>query len=144
MLQSVNGLHGFTIHAEDGEIGKSKDLCFDDRHWTIRYVVVDTGKWLPGRQVLIPPTSVKCIDWSGRTIPVNLTCDQVRDSPDVLTDEPVSRQHEEQLSAYYGWPTYWAGDSFGFEPIPLAMPMPMPMESVRPSKAIHTFVARMK
>lgn len=123
MLRSIHDLHGFTIHAEDGEIGKMRDLYFDDGRWIVRYVVVDTGKWLPGRQVLISPASVKGVDWFGRTIPVTLTRDQVRNSPDVLTHQPVSRQHEADLSAYYGWPSYWTVEPFGFEPAPV-LPLP--------------------
>ncbi len=125
MLQSINDLHGFAIHAEDGEIGTLEDLYFDDRHWTIRYLIVSTGNWLAGRRVLISPASAESIDWSGHTIPVNLTCDQVRNSPDVLTKKPVSRQHEAELSAYYGWPSYWTAGPFAFEPSPLTLPVPV-------------------
>jgi hypothetical protein len=69
MLQSINHLHDFTIHAEDGAIGTIEDLYLDDAHWTIRSLVVDTGKWLPGRRVLMPanieesdPRRAKIID----------------------------------------------------------------------------------
>jgi hypothetical protein len=122
MLQSINDLHGFTIHAGDGEIGTIEDLYFDDGHWTIRYLVVDTGKWLPGRRVLISPASAKGVDWPGKTISVNLTCEQVKNSPEAVTDRPVARQHEQELSAYYGWPSYWTGDPFG----PMSMPLLFP------------------
>jgi uncharacterized protein YrrD len=124
MLQSVNHLHGFTIHAQDGELGAVKDVYLDEGHWTIRYLVVDTGKWLPGRLVLISPSSAKGVDWLRRTILVDLTCDQVRNSPDVATDKPVFRQHEEALSAYYGWPAYWTMEPLGFELNPLILPLP--------------------
>lgn len=121
MLQSINELEGFRICAEDGDIGAVEDLYFDDGHWTVRYLVVHTGKWLFGRQVLISPASAKGVNWPDRTISVNLTCDQVRNSPDLATDRPVSRQHEEELSAYYAWPSYWAVDPFGPEPMPLPL-----------------------
>lgn len=125
MLQSVNNLHGFVIHALDGELGRIEDLYFDDRHWTVRYLVVDTGKWLAGRRVLISPACVTGIDWPSRRISVTLTSDQVKNSPDVSTERTVSRQHEEELSAYYGWPSYWATGAFGFEPAPLSPPVAM-------------------
>jgi hypothetical protein len=48
MLHSIKELKGYVIAAEDGEIGRCKDFLFDDRHWAIRYMVVDTRKWLPG------------------------------------------------------------------------------------------------
>src|SRR5436305_1256813 len=43
MLRSVKDLQGLTIHATDGEIGKAEEFLFDDRRWTIRYLVVNTG-----------------------------------------------------------------------------------------------------
>jgi len=121
MLQSLSNVHGFKLHARDGELGTADDVYFDDAHWMVRYLVVDTGKWLPGRLVLIAPPSVTGLNWTGRTISVDLTCDQVRNSPDASDDKPVSRQHEQALSVYYGWPPYWA-DPAGFEPFPLPVP----------------------
>src|ERR1019366_2899047 len=55
MLSRAKTLKGYKLHSLDGEIGKVKEFYFDDRHWTIRYLVADTGNWLPGRQVLISP-----------------------------------------------------------------------------------------
>ena len=55
MLRSIKQLHGAKLGASDGEIGHVKDFYFDDQNWAVRYVVADTGSWLPGRQVLISP-----------------------------------------------------------------------------------------
>ena len=52
MLQSLKQLYGDKLGASDGEIGHVKDFYFDDQNWAVRYVVADTGSWLPGRQVL--------------------------------------------------------------------------------------------
>jgi uncharacterized protein YrrD len=117
MLQSANDLHKFTLHAKDGNIGAVADLYFDDARWIVRYLVVDTAHWLPGRRVLISPASVEGVDWPARKILVSLTRDQVRNSPDTATDKPVSRQQEERLMAYYGWPAYWPEVPFGMEPM---------------------------
>lgn len=125
MLQSITGLLKFAIHAEDGEIGHIDDACFDDAGWTIRYVVVRAGIWPLGRQKLISPASIRRVDWASHRISVALTCEQVRTSPDVETNKPVSRQHEADLSAYYGWPQYWDFVSVGLEPLP-ALPLPNP------------------
>ena len=53
MLSKAGTLTGYKLDSLDGEIGKVKEFYFDDRHWTIRYLVADTGNWLRGRQVLI-------------------------------------------------------------------------------------------
>ena len=76
MLRSASHLKGTTIAATDGDIGSIQDLYFDDLTWTIRYLVVDTGTWLPGRQVLISPRSVGTVAEEDR-IPVALTKRQV-------------------------------------------------------------------
>jgi hypothetical protein len=84
-----------------------KDLYFDDHAWTVRYLVVDTGTWLPKRKVLISPESAGEPDWSAACIPLELTTKQVEGSPSVQSDKPVSRQHEQALSSYYDWSAYW-------------------------------------
>jgi len=61
MLRSVSELQGYVLAAKDGEIGLCKDFLFDDRHWVTRYKVADTGKWLPGRKVLVTPPSIESI-----------------------------------------------------------------------------------
>jgi len=107
MLQSLKNIEGYGLKAIDGELGKTKDFYFDDASWTVRYAVVDTQKWLPGRRVLISPTSFKEPQWSQSMIPTSLTMDQVRESPSVETDRPVSRQHEAALAKHFAWPVYW-------------------------------------
>jgi uncharacterized protein YrrD len=102
-------LHGWTLHATDGDIGHVEDLYFDDRHWTIRYLVVNTGTWLFGRRVLISPLGIAEVDWDRRAINTHLTCEQVANSPDIDMEQPVSRQQERSYFGYYGWPVYWSG-----------------------------------
>jgi uncharacterized protein YrrD len=109
MLRKVNDLNGYKIQATDGELGKVKDVFFDDEKWVIRYLVVETGTWLNSRQVLISPYSVAGIDEVDESISVHLTQEQVRNSPDIDTHQPVSRQMEGDFSRYYGLGNYWLG-----------------------------------
>jgi uncharacterized protein YrrD len=109
MLRKTSDLMGFGIHAEDGDFGKVKDLLFDDEKWVIRYLVIDTGGFLLNRKVLISPYVVQAIDWKSRVIHITLTREQVRESPDIDTNMPVSRQHELETLRYYRWPYYWGG-----------------------------------
>ena len=99
----------FTIRALDGELGTVTDIYFDDETWAIRYLVVDTGGWLGGRQVLISPMSVVNTDWAAEQLDVSLTKRQVEHSPKINTHQPVSRQHEAAYLGYYGYPYYWGG-----------------------------------
>jgi len=107
MLRSVNDLKGFEIIATDGEIGNVEQFYFDDERWAVRYIVVNTGNWLMGRQVLISPFSVMHVDREHRKLQVTLTKSQVEKSPNIDTHKPVSRQMEAAHSDYYGYPYYW-------------------------------------
>jgi hypothetical protein len=107
MLYSVKQLQGYTIQASDGDIGSVRTFYFDDESWCIRYLVVDTGNWLPGKRVLLAPIALSEPAPATQHLPVNLTREQVRHSPDVNTDIPGSRQQEIALHAHYNWPAYW-------------------------------------
>jgi PRC-barrel domain len=92
MLRIVSDLQGGEIRATDGEIGGVDRFLFDDDTWTVRYLVVDTGNWLPGRQVLISPIALGETDWDAELLNVPLTRQQIKNSPGIETDKPVSRQ----------------------------------------------------
>ena len=109
MLRSMNDLEGYAIRATDGTIGHVKDFYFDDQAWVIRYLVVDTGTWLSSRKVLISPIAIGHPDWTEKVLPVSITKEQVKNSPDIDTEKPVSRQHEIDYFGYYGYPFYWGG-----------------------------------
>jgi len=109
MLRSVKELLECVVDGTDGSIGRVHDLYFDDQAWTIRFLVVETGAWLEGRKVLISPVATDEPDWDRRLLPVSVTREQVRKSPDVDSRKPVSRQHEIENYAYYGYPYYWGG-----------------------------------
>lgn len=118
MFKSTKQLEGVEIHATDGEIGALHDIYFDDESWLIRYFVVDTAKWLPGRKVLISTDAVHR-PWGGDAgLPVDLTREQVKASPDIDTERPVSREAEILLFRHYGWSPYWT-DSLAPPPPPM-------------------------
>ena len=106
MLRSVKDLDALAVEATDGVIGHVKDFYFDDTSWVIRYLVVETASWLSSRKVLISPISIGHPDWTRRTLPVKITKEQVRNSPDIDTEKPVSRQHEARYLRYYGYPLH--------------------------------------
>ncbi|HLP78269.1 MAG TPA: PRC-barrel domain-containing protein, partial [Candidatus Paceibacterota bacterium] len=89
MLRSIKQLYGNQLGASDGEIGHVKDFYFDDQNWAIRYLVVDTGTWLPGRMVLLAPHSLRMLDQPEKILRVNLTRKQIEDSPTMEAHKPV-------------------------------------------------------
>lgn len=109
MLRSVKDLEKCAIGATDGLLGKVQDFYFDDESWVVRYLVVATGEWLANRSVLISPYAIAEWDWEGTVVPLSITRDQVKRSPAIDTDRPVSRQHERDYYGYYGYPYYWDG-----------------------------------
>jgi sporulation protein YlmC with PRC-barrel domain len=113
MLRQVKELVGYKLSATDGDIGKTKDLLFDDRFWVIRYLVAETGGWLSDRKVVIPRVVLGEPKWATREFPVGLSKRQVEESPPISEHEPVSRQHESSLHEYLRIDPYWMGEPRG-------------------------------
>ena len=128
MLRSLKQLYGEKLGATDGEIGHIKDFYFDDQNWAIRYLIADTGTWLPGRKVLISPHSLASPAASGKVVDVGLTRKQIENSPSIESQKPVSRQFEEEYYRYYGWPHYWQGSAlWGMSGFPILEQPPGPL-----------------
>ena len=109
MLHRADTLSDFNLRGIDGDIGTIKEFYFDDSHWTIRYIVAETGNWLFGREVLISPHSLGAVNNEEEYIAVNLTEKQMEESPTFQTGQTVSREFEDEYNTYYGLPTYWNG-----------------------------------
>jgi uncharacterized protein YrrD len=107
MLYRADALTRIGIQTVDNAVGHIKDLYFDDQSWVIRYLVVDTGTWLSGRQVLLSPEALTGLKPDLGAFSTNLTFQQIKDSPDVDSEKTVSRHQEDLLSEYYGWSPYW-------------------------------------
>lgn len=107
MIRSFDKLKGTDIAARDGSLGDVHDLMFDDHSWTLRYLVIDTGNWLPGRRVIVSPSSVETIAPKGDKVSLALTKEEIRGSPGIDADAPVSRQNEIALADHFRWPYYW-------------------------------------
>ena len=107
MLTPFTKLRGCSLAASDGDIGEVREFYFDDDDWSVRYLVVEAGSWLNGRRVLIVPDALGEVDAQGGAIAVKLTEEQVRNSPSIDCDKPVSRQQEEELHQHYDWNPYW-------------------------------------
>ena len=109
MLRKAEALHKYTLGAVDGEIGKVKDFYFDDRYWTVRYLVADTGNWLEEKLVLISPYALVSVDEEREIIATDLTKKQIENNPLADANKPVERQFEVIYHDYYEWPAYWYG-----------------------------------
>ncbi|CDQ40762.1 MULTISPECIES: PRC-barrel domain-containing protein [Virgibacillus] len=106
----TSDLKAYNIHASDGEMGKVKDLYFDDQKWTIRYAVIDSRKWLLGRRVLISPTSFRTLNEREELVEVELDKDTIRNSPTIPEEHAITKDVENSLISYYGWARDWTGN----------------------------------
>ncbi len=133
MLRDAKSLEGFKLGALDGQIGRVKEFYFDDQTWTARYLVADTGSWLPERQVLISPFALGQVDENQKILHVNLTRQRVEACPGIEMDKPISRQYEWEYYRYYGWPMYWYGPAlWGPAPFPVYGHGGVPADPVPP------------
>jgi hypothetical protein len=112
MLRHESEILGYAIHASDGLIGTVSDFLFDDATWLVRWLVIDTGNWLPGRKVLLPPSALAEVNHMGHQFSVKLTKQQVKTCPEAESDRTVSRQEESEIYNYYGWAPYWGDGSY--------------------------------
>jgi sporulation protein YlmC with PRC-barrel domain len=106
-MSSVEAFGGSRVIATDGMIGRVADVLFDEEKWTVRYLVVNAGDWLPRRQVLVSPHAVRFIDAGSRLVVAGLTRRQVAGSPHMDTRSQITRQQEWEYCAYFGYSAYW-------------------------------------
>lgn len=112
MLRTAKALQKLELQARDGVLGKVNDFYFEDDRWTLRYLIIETGSWFNSRKVLISADAIAGADWEKSQLSVNLTREQVRGSPGIDTEKPVSREQQADLHAYYAWPAYWMGAGY--------------------------------
>jgi hypothetical protein len=104
----VRQVTGYSVASPDGVVGRIDDFILDDESWVIRYVVVDTRKYLPGGDVLVAPDWFVGFDWTNRMAHTTESRAKIKGCPGYDAHTPVNRAMEERLYDYYGRPRYWA------------------------------------
>ena len=143
MLYELQQRCGEKLRASDGEIGHVKDFYFDDKDWTVRYLVADTGGWLAGRLVLIAPQALGHLHPAGKVLLVNLTREQIKSSPSIDEHKPIFRQQEEEYYQHYGYQYYaesWP--LWGLAGYPVMVPPPPATETKKRGVDSHLRSAR--
>lgn len=128
MLHELKTLVGSAVMAADGQIGRIRSFLFNDRSWLVGYLVLDVGGWLDRRDVVVTIASLEEPDWEKRTFQVRLTREQVRESPGVDTEKPVTRQQEIAMREYWGRLACWVDSEFGFSTLPPGVKYPVHTE----------------
>jgi len=109
-LRSTDAVENYSIEAADGEIGHVEDFIIDDRTWAIRYLVVATRNWWPGKKVLVSPNWIERISWNDSTVFVNLHREVIKKSPEYTKELLLSRDYETRLHRHYDRQGYWVGE----------------------------------
>ena len=123
-LRSTNAVSGHHVEALDGEIGHVEDFLIDDQTWAIRYLIVDTRDWLPGRKVLISPKWIEQVSWSEKQVVVDLSREAIRQAPEYTDVPPLTRDQETALHRHYNRPGYWDADDSGVDDFEVSREFP--------------------
>ena len=99
--QSCRDLIGSSVQATDGRVGVVDDLIVDDDCWLVRYVVLDTGRWFPGRKVILSTSWLKHASEDDPTLLMDLTSEAVKDGPTYDPGVPINRELESGIFAHY-------------------------------------------
>ncbi len=109
-LRSTKDVSGHTIQAVDGEIGHVEDFVVDDETWAIRYLVVDTRNWWPGKKVLIATRWIQRISWEESKVFINLTREKIMQGPEFTDQALITRDYETKLHRHHNRDGYWADE----------------------------------
>jgi hypothetical protein len=96
---------GFKVEARDGEIGKIDEATYETGS---SYVVVDTGPWIFGKQVLLPAGTIEQIDMENERVIVSRTKDEIKNAPEF---DPEMHREDETRRREIG--DYYAGTRTG-------------------------------
>ena len=109
-MRSTHSVMGYHVQATDGEIGHVEDFVIDDETWTIRYLIVGTRNWWPGKKVLVAPQWIQRVSWSESKVFINLSRETIQQSPEYTEESLLTREYETILHRHYDRSVYWVGD----------------------------------
>jgi sporulation protein YlmC with PRC-barrel domain len=113
-LRSARQLNGYHIEATDGSIGHVKDFVVDDETWQVRYLIIATNNWWPGKSVLVAPEWATKVSWADRQIHVGMTREAIKSSPEWNVMYPINAEYEESLNRHYSGIPGWSSRDRGF------------------------------
>ena len=110
-LRSTQDVSDHHIQAVDGEIGHVEDFIIDDENtWAIRYLIIDTRNWWPGKKVLVSPHWIERISWRESKVFVNLSRETIKRSPEYTEKSLMTRDYENRLHRHYNRKGYWVDE----------------------------------
>jgi hypothetical protein len=104
MFTSHTTLMKLPLVSTGGEEHQVRNLLFDDRSWTICFLVADAGRWFTRRQIVIRTSVMEEPDWTKGVITVKLTHQELAKCADAASVRTVSQQQQLALKRHFGWP----------------------------------------
>ena len=98
----MSAVTGYHIEATDGEIGHVDGFLVEADNWRIRYIIISTRNWWPGKKILISPRSVTTIDWPSSLVHLNLSREKIQGGPHYDPAIAVDDTYNEAFLTYYG------------------------------------------
>jgi hypothetical protein len=112
-LRSTHDVSGHQIQATDGEIGHVENFIIDDETWAIRYLLVDTRNWWPGKKVLVATPWIERVSWEQSKVFVGLSRETIKQSPEYTEGSLITRDYEAALHQHYNRQGYWVDELAG-------------------------------
>ena len=110
-LRSCRAVVGYGVHATDGDLGHVTDFLVDEDTWAIRYVIVETGHWWAGHQVLVTPAWLTAVSWDERRVSVGVTRQALQAAPPYDAARQLDRLQEQSIYEHHGRPRYWSTEA---------------------------------
>jgi uncharacterized protein YrrD len=102
LVSSANQTLGYQVDCSDGSVGLVDDLIMDIDAWTIRYVVLDVGRWLHPRKVILPVSHIGSVLWRQERIVAAVAKDVVLAAPSFDRRHGMDLQHMGVTDGYFG------------------------------------------
>ena len=80
-VRDTGDITGYVISATDGELGHVSKA---NNATSTEVLVVDTGRWIFGKTVVLPIDVIERLDHEDRAVQVNRSTDEIRDAPEYV------------------------------------------------------------
>ena len=81
-LRSTQALSGYHIQTGEGAIGHVTDFMMDNKSWAICQLVVETGHWYSGKEIVISPKHIDRISYEESKVFVKVTKEAILKAPE--------------------------------------------------------------
>ena len=81
-LRSTQTVNGYHIQTGEGKVGHITNFLVNDETWAISHMVVETGHWFSGKEIVIAVKDVERISYEESTVFVRVTRKSIMEAPE--------------------------------------------------------------